>query len=450
MYQTGKEKFNVRDIILQLLFVILFIFILIWIFPTKNYVTSYVDGKIDEAVKDSLKDYEFGGGTSSEAFANNLFYDNILRMKEAAISYFTFDRLPTNVGDKVKLTLKQMQEEKLVLSLIDSNGKTCDASESYVQITKEEDEYILKVNLKCSDYEDYLLVHLGCYDYCEKDLCTKKPDVPTPTPKPQPTPTKNYEYEYKQVINGKWGAFGDWSAWQKDVITANDYTNVETKVVSEKTGSEKVKVGIERVQTGTKQIQTGTKQVASGTRQVQVGTQSVQVGTKQVKIGEQLVNAGTRRVAVGTKQVPYTTTEPIVENRTTFKESCDPTCTRVPTTTRVKVGEKTVTKYRTETVYAEEIVYESVPVYSTQPVYENRPVYQTVTDYTNVPVYETVPVYEDKPVYENKDVYANITYYRKQIRSYISGTENYKWSRSNNDTSLLNQGYSLTGNKREV
>ena len=70
---------------------------------------------------------------------------------------------------------------------------------------KTEDEYILKVNIKDSEKEDYILVHLGCYNYCEDYICEKqnKPssDVPIkqgkeedevviqPTPQPNPVPT---------------------------------------------------------------------------------------------------------------------------------------------------------------------------------------------------------------------------------------------------------------------
>ena len=34
-----------------------------------------------------------------------------------------------------------------------------------------DDEYLLKVNLKDSEKEDYILVHLGCYTYCDSYIC---------------------------------------------------------------------------------------------------------------------------------------------------------------------------------------------------------------------------------------------------------------------------------------
>ena len=79
-----------------------------------------------------------------------------------------------------------------------------------------------------------------------------------------------------------------------------------------------------------------------------------------------------------------------------------------------------------------------MPVYTTREV----PVYETKV----VPVYTTreVPVYEIKvtPIYEN------ITYYRSRTREYISGNVDIKWSRSQNDLTLIKKGYSLTGQSR--
>ena len=42
----------------------------------------------------------------------------------------------------------------------------------------------------------------------------------------------------------------------------------------------------------------------------------------------------------------------------------------------------------------------------------------------------------------------DVTYYRYRIREYLNGTVDYKWSTSNNDKQLLNNGYVLTGRTR--
>ena len=138
-----------------------------------------------------------------------IFNNNITAMKEAAIPYFTTERLPKNVGDSVTLTLKEMLDLKLLVPFVDKDGNTCDLTKSYVKITKEENEYVLKVNLKCGSEEDYILVHVGCYSYCTNTICekveeekeegkkpasTSKPSQtskPSSSPKPTTKPTKS-------------------------------------------------------------------------------------------------------------------------------------------------------------------------------------------------------------------------------------------------------------------
>ena len=233
MYEERKDNFSLRDIILQISFVALFIFILMWLFPTKNFVTNYVDGAIEDAIKETLDNYEFGGGINSEAFANQLFNQNVMMIKSAAKDYYTLSRLPQNDGDVVKMTLKEMLEEKILLPFVDSKGNTCDTEASYVTVTKKDKEYLMKINLKCSDYEDYLLVHMGCYDYCSTTLCeSKTPLNPSKGGNDTPTPTV-YEYEYQLVIDGKWGEFGEWSEWTKNIISKTEYNEVETKIEKE-------------------------------------------------------------------------------------------------------------------------------------------------------------------------------------------------------------------------
>ena len=79
------------------------------------------------------------------------------------------------------------------------------------------------------------------------------------------------------------------------------------------------------------------------------------------------------------------------------------------------------------------------------------------TKYTYEPIYETVtttvPVEVKKPVEKTRQIpiKENVKYYRYRTREQltVAGTY-YKWSRSKNDKNLLDQGYYLTGNKREV
>ena len=190
MYTEEYERrgFPFRDFILKLILVIIFVLLLVWLLPkfikpTVNYTTK--DGK---ACPTSTCDT-----TGISALTSQIFADNLERMKDAAISYYTDERLPKEVGESDTMTLSDMIGKKIIIALIDKNNKACDLEKSYVKITKLDEEYILKVNLKDSEKEDYILVHLGCYTYCEGTLCQKQGAE---------TPVKGSKYDQYVPIKG--------------------------------------------------------------------------------------------------------------------------------------------------------------------------------------------------------------------------------------------------------
>ena len=228
MYTEEYEKrgYPIRSFLIKLLLVIIFVLLLVWIL-SKFVVPSFYSGTGANTGKNastSEKSKCKGSTTCNvpglDALTSQIFADNIARMRDAAITYFTADRLPTVVGESKELTLGEMIDKKLIVPLIDKNNKEVDRTESYVRITKENDEYILKVNLKDSEKEDYILVHLGCYSYCDSYICQKQttqrsttgtksgtvnPVVPmrpdyTPTPV-VPTPTATINPKCIQVGN---------------------------------------------------------------------------------------------------------------------------------------------------------------------------------------------------------------------------------------------------------
>ncbi len=190
MYRSREDGFVLTDIILQILFFVLFIFALIWLFPTKGFVNN-------------MKKQVSGTSADYQVLSNRIFNENLLDMKTAAESYYTIPRLPRNTGDKVSMTLSEMIDKKLVLPIQDKNGNSCDINDSYVEVIKRADEYELKVVLNCSDKEDYLVVHLGCYQYCENDICEKTNDTNTVTNSNsgQTTVVKNIVTTERPVIN---------------------------------------------------------------------------------------------------------------------------------------------------------------------------------------------------------------------------------------------------------
>lgn len=173
MENENRSSINlIVKLLVRLLIIIAAMFVLVWLFPTKQ---------------------------SLNPLYQDVFRNNINSMKDAAETYFTNERLPKNVGDKVKLTLKEMQDMNLVLPFIDRYGKECDLDKSYVEITKTETEYELKVYLACSKEESFIIEHLGCYDKCNNS-CTSN----TNNSKNCTTTTKLVkEYQYQKDVKNK-------------------------------------------------------------------------------------------------------------------------------------------------------------------------------------------------------------------------------------------------------
>ena len=237
-------SYYIKRFLIGLLLVIAVIFLLLYLFPTKNGLKDLISEAMDETITEKLN-----------PFYDRIFSDNLNTMKEVAIAYYTTERLPKKVGDTKKLTLGEMIEMKLLLEVKDKNGDMCDLEESYVSITKEEKEYKMKVNLKCGEEEDYIIVYLGCYDYCLNDICEKKevekkasnsviktikkkvnkvtnvivkpikPNKPDPKPEPE---KEVYKYLYKKEVSiNHEKEYSKWSDWSEYIEYDPDNNNIK-------------------------------------------------------------------------------------------------------------------------------------------------------------------------------------------------------------------------------
>ncbi len=141
---TYRVGINWKDILIKLIMLILFVVILLLLFP-----------KADLGV-----------------FYDTVYSNNVNTMKDAARNYYTVDRLPSNVGDKTSMTLKEMVDNHMLIRFTDKDGKTCDETKSYVEVTKiSNNEYTLKVQLTCGEQEDYILETIGCTTVCSNGTC---------------------------------------------------------------------------------------------------------------------------------------------------------------------------------------------------------------------------------------------------------------------------------------
>ena len=481
VYSNEKKGFTFKDILVQTVIILLFVFLLVWLFPTR---VSF--NKLNKRV---------------DILSSTLFGANIQTMKDAAVSYYTNERLPKAVNDVERLTLKDMLNLHLLVDFVDGNGNKCSKTDSYVEVIKLKDEYQMKINLSCTDNDAYIIVHLGCYDYCnELGVCAKEEEIVV-------TPNKNVtcEYEYEKVINGSWGDYGAWSNWSVSKVTEADYRQVETK-------NEPVLTGTRPVQTGTT-VDTVAANVSSSSycaagfdlvNGICVAQSSNSTGLTCPNgyslSGTNCISQVTRyadpecpsseysrngftctkttygsivkgdyiATHTGASSVPATNSSRVYETVSSdYVYKCDSSCgfrweytykeytaVRQVTTDTVEANCTVGTRSGNSCVYTDTDV-----VAATCPSGYNRSGNRCVpgnyaptvssskscdSDYTlsgDVCV-KTVPVYQ------NQDVYENVTYYRYRTRTYIAGNRFTKWSKSQNDKTLFNEGYSLTGNKK--
>lgn len=432
---------------------------------------------------------------NSDKLVDQVFQDNLNRMKEVGISYFTLERMPKNVGDKEKITLQDMYDKNLILEVRDEENNLCSDTDSYIEVEKYNDEYQMKVNLSCSNRKDYIIVVMGCYNYCKNEICEKQEqDVITDSDNDSQQNTV-IEYEYYKATNGKWTDWSAWSAWQKTYLEPIEYRKVETKVVQEDYTYESTieedeyadviiscPSGYSLNSEGTKckKISNETTNpvcptISGYTLYNQDGfTCKYKSNTTVSQVCPSLngytiiSNQSSGWTCVYKKylrqgqglSVPQNTSTRIYEFVTTaLIHDCD-TCSyysgviynifarktqsAVCPSGYTKIGNscvKTKTNAATCPSGYEKINNTCKKVYY-KSIIKSCPTGFTLTNETNQRCYKKVT-----SVITMHDV-RDVTYYRYATREYINGTIDYKWSTSNNDKSLLNNGYKLTGRTR--
>lgn len=158
MYSNSKNTgFNWKGIFLKLILIILFIVLLLWI------ITKF---------------------KKMNGIYNNVFSDDIKRMKESGKDYFTSDKLPNEIGESIRISLKELEETNSIVPFKDKDGKDCDKDASYIEVTKKESNYLMTVKLICPKQEGQLEFILENGNIC--------PVNPNPEKKPD---DKKIEYE---------------------------------------------------------------------------------------------------------------------------------------------------------------------------------------------------------------------------------------------------------------
>ncbi len=461
-----KRQFPFRDFLLKIILVIIFVFLLVWLLP--KFIAPSTSNVTDIS-----------------PLTSQIFGDNLEKMKEAAISYYTTERLPSELGESKKMTLREMIANNLVIPFVDKNGKACDVDDSYVKITKEENEYLLKVNLKCSDQEDYILVHLGCYNYCESGVCEKEaptiaykestptkvinitgnnnnggngggstpPDTPTPTPTPEdpdpvipdPPDDKNLLYEYSKTTGAKYSEWTKWSPWQPN------NNNIQSLNCNDSDPN-----CVKKVQLYSRKEQIGTYDKAYKTSRNEVRQMSSyqEVACSEynyVRIDETTYYTTTTTDYTTSWTYQGTTNQAYNDTPTTKYvlegadfSNCSTTCTSLPT---FRYKKYTLNGGLTNTTASSSPSTTSLTsTKDTKKVNTSIKVSCAKTTTKTIPVYRTITTYDI--AYRKEPLYGTVHYYSEKTRTVIDkGSTDVKWS-TYNDTSLLKAGYHYTGNTK--
>lgn len=488
MYTEEYENrgFPFRDFLLKLILIIIFVFLLVWLIPKFTSPTKVVS--------------EDSNNEKIDALTSQIFSDNLEKMKEAAITYYTDERLPKEVGDSDKMTLSDMIGKKLIVALIDKNNKACDVEKSYVKITKVDNEYILKVNLKDSEKEDYILVHLGCYTYCDSYVCEKKEtqvaikaskpspttpiksnptnpptkdeekptstptnkptdqptDEPTtkPTNSPTPTPTQKpgYIYEYQKTVAAKMSNWTLWSSWSKTSCSTQELNcsdSSESCVKKVQLYSRKEKIGTyEKKYTRTRNVlkQTASYQQKSCSKYNYIKINTITYATKTTYT---TINNITSSTASTTGNWKYngraSYSNPPADTATRHYKFvgadysyCNDTCTTLPN------------------YYYDSYTYigglGTVSSTTSTPEATNGSSSSTITASCGSYTTKTIPIYSTIQITEvatrTEPLYGTVCYQSTKTRKVITkSSTTKKWSKYN-DKTLLNNGWTYTGNKK--
>ncbi len=150
-----------RRLILKVILILSIVILIIWLLP--KFISYKPSNKSKNTT--SIK-------VSEKNVSANSMKESLQKLKDAAIIYYKKEKLPKKEGDIELVTLKQLIKDKILTELY-VNNKKCDINKSYAKLTKLKDDYLLKVFITCESKTDYLLIHVGEYDYCASTICEK-------------------------------------------------------------------------------------------------------------------------------------------------------------------------------------------------------------------------------------------------------------------------------------
>ena len=399
MYNERKEKLGILNYLVYgfIIFLILIIIIIIMAGKSKK--------KVQEKPKEMVL-YSEEQLNKIESDYNEEMAANMASFKYNVIDYYK-DKLGNEKVDMV-LTLQDFYDKHFIEELKVDDTK-CDSTNSKVEVTKKSGEYKLDFTLICGETKATMDTYLGKYDYCKNsDICEKKVEKKD---------TKSTNSNTVEPTNPT-------TVEPTNPSTTNP-TTVEPTPAPTPTPNPTEKPNVNSKYTFYEYALTPSNEV---------GTYS-----EWSSWGKDIVEK-TLVVDVDVKEETETKTEGCTETKEESYISGYNTETYIAgyVTKKYQVGTSKVQTGTRQVKRNGKIVNE--------PVFEDRPIYQTKEE----PVYKT----KETPIYSTRQVTVDnctsaVKYYRSRKFTYKKGLNYIKYSISDNDTTLLNSGYTKTGNTKE-
>ncbi len=95
----------------------------------------------------------------------------LTKLQDATLNYETKDLLPKNVLDKDTVTLDYLISEHFTDEIKDAENHSCDRKKTYSVIKKKENNYQVKLTVKCGGKKKSQTIYIGCFDYCSGNIC---------------------------------------------------------------------------------------------------------------------------------------------------------------------------------------------------------------------------------------------------------------------------------------
>ena len=150
-----ERGFSLKKVLLRFLIIVIIIILVIYLM-----------------VKVIMPRLDHKKSTNNEASSNKITETNYNNIKTSIFNYYNDKDLPS----EEKMSIRQLIDKGIIATPKEDKDNKLDYDNSYIEITKIDDDYSLKINLKTALDEKYYTIYFGHYEYCEENKLCEKDD----------------------------------------------------------------------------------------------------------------------------------------------------------------------------------------------------------------------------------------------------------------------------------